>query len=160
MKYILSLLTLFCFLNPAYSTEYLQGNLTEDILFKGTPVRVTPANKITTSKKNFKVGDNVKFVVVRDVLENDSVIIKRETPVYGQVLSITPNKSVGIPAKVVLGKFETSDILDETVPLKGEIKKEGNPHNTLISYLDFLAIFVRGGEVQLIPEEDTFIVFY
>lgn len=142
------------------ASQVYRGNLTEDILFKGTPVRVTPTEKITTSKSTLKEGTSVSFVISRDVIENDTVVINRNTKVRGKVLSISPNKAIGIPAKLVMGEFETTDVFGEIIPLKGEIKKEGNPHNTLISYLDILAVFVRGGEVQVIPEEDYFILFY
>ena len=129
-------------------------------MFKGTPVRITPVKKITTSKKSMKVGNKVTFTTSRDVLENEAVVIKRNTPVHGKVLSIVPNRAIGIPAKITIGEFETSDVFGEVIPLKGEVIKEGNPHNTLISYLDFLSVFVRGGEVQIIPDEDYFILFY
>lgn len=160
MKRVLILLLILFFTGVVNAQEYLQGNLTEDILYKGTPVRVTAKTKITTSKSTLKEGSMVTFVVVRDVLEKESVIIKKNTSVTGKVLSIKPNRSIGIPAKIVIGEFETSDIFGETVPLVGEVTKEGNPHNTLISYLDFLAVLVRGGEVQIIPEDDYFILFY
>ncbi len=160
MKYLISFLILCLTFLSVQAVEVYQGNLTEDIIFKGTPVRITPVKKITTSKKSLKVGSDVKFVTSRDVFENDALVIKRNTPVKGKVLSITPNKLMGLQAKMTMGEFETTDVFGETIPLKGEIKKEGNPHNTFISYLDFLAVFVRGGEVQVVPEEDYFIVFY
>jgi hypothetical protein len=161
MKKILILL-LIVLLNTGigFSKEFLEGNLTEDILFKGIPVRVTAMNKVSTSKRSMQVGNDVDFVTTRDLLVNDEVVIKKNTKVRGKVLDIVPNKAIGIPAKIVLGNFETSDVFGEIVPLKGEIKKEGNPHNTLISYLNLLSVFVRGGEVQIIPEEDYFILFY
>lgn len=159
-RFLIIILSIFFSVNFANSQEFLQGNLTEDILFKGTPVRVTPVKKITTSKKSMKVGNDVFFVTSRDVMENEAIVIKRNTPVKGKVLSIVPNKYIGTPAVMTIGDFETTDVFGEIVPLKGEVKKEGNPHNTLISYLDFLALFVRGGEVQIIPEEDYFILFY
>lgn len=159
-RFLIITLILFFGATFANAQEFLQGNLTEDILFKGSPVRVTPVKKITTSKKSMKVGNDVFFITSRDVLENESVIIKRNTPVKGKVLSISPNKYIGTQAVMTMGDFETTDVFGEIVPLKGEIKKEGNPHNTLISYLDFLAVFIRGGEVQIIPEEDYFILFY
>lgn len=160
MKYILSFLILcLSFLNVNAETVY-QGNLTEDILFKGTPVRITPTKRITTSKKALTVGSTVSFVTSRDVIENDNIVVKRNTPVKGKVLEIVPNRIMGIPAKLTMGKFETTDVFGQIIPLTGTIKKEGNPHNTLISYMDILAVFVRGGEVQVVPEEDYFILFY
>ena len=140
--------------------EYLQGNLAEDILFKGTAVRITPEKLITTSNSKLKVGDSVNFVISRDVEVEDEVVINRNTQVRGKVISLIPNKIVCMPAKIVIGEFETTDVFGETVPLKGQVKKEGNPHNTLVTYINILSVFVRGGEAHIIPDEDYYIVFY
>ena len=159
-RFLATIYTIFFLLCSCEAGEFLQGNLTEDILFNGVPVRITPVKKITTSKSSLKVGTPVYFVTSRDVLSEDAIVIKRNTSVKGKVLNIKPNRSVSIPAKITIGEFETTDVFGEIVPLKGEIIKEGNSHNTLISYIDFLAIFVRGGEVQIVPDEDYFIIFY
>ena len=159
-KYVIGFL-IFCFtVLDTFAADVYEGNLTEDIIFNGTPVRITPAKKITTSKRALKVGSEVEFVTARDVYEKDDIVIKRNTPVKGKVISIEPNRKMAIQAVLTMGDFETLDIFGESVPLKGTVKKEGNPHYNIVSYLDFLNYFVRGGEVQVIPEEDYFIVFH
>lgn len=157
IKFILAIMIISL---PANCAEILKGNLAEDTLFNGAQVRVTSINKITTSKKSLVEGSKVNFVVVRDVIKDGEKVIKKGSLVEGEVVLIVPNRFISIPAKIVIEEFTTEDIYGNKVRLKGSIRKDGNDHNNIVPYINLFTGLVRGGEVQIRPEEDYFILFY
>ena len=157
IKFILAIMIISL---PANCAEILKGNLAEDTLFNGAQVRVTSINKITTSKKSLVEGSKVNFVVVRDVIKDGEKVIKKGSLVEGEVVLIVPNRFISIPAKIVIEEFTTEDIYVNKVRLKGSIRKDGNDHNNIVPYINLFTGLVRGGEVQIRPEEDYFILFY
>ena len=157
IKFILAIMIISL---PANCAEILKGNLAEDTLFNGAQVRVTSINKITTSKKSLVEGSKVNFVVVRDVIKDGEKVIKKGSLVEGEVVLIVPNRFISIPAKIVIEEFITEDIYGNKVRLKGSIRKDGNDHSNIVPYINLFTGLVRGGEVQIRPEEDYFILFY
>ena len=58
---------------------------------ENTPVKITPAQKISTSYDEIEVGDKIKFQTVKDVYKNGKLYIKKGTTVYGLVDYVSEN---------------------------------------------------------------------
>lgn len=142
-------------------TKLMEGKL----MFLGgdLPIKLTPANLITTSNPLLKAGDSVEFVVTEDVLHDKNVVVKKGTKVNGLVLSLVENTYHGSPAEITIGQFEIKDKNNRTFNIKGVIEKKGSTHDTAInnwSYLIGPAVFwIRGGETKLLPEKDQYTLY-
>lgn len=121
------------------------------------PVRIKPLKKITTSNIDLKEGDEVDFVIVEDVLINSKTHIKAGEPVTGIITTIEENNILAKPAKLYIENIKTKNIDGQRVNLKGLVYKSGNDHNEIMEFLN--PEIVRGGEVQILPKKDEFIVY-
>lgn len=122
-----------------------------------TPVLVTPKIKITTSNPYLKEGDDVDFVVMKDVFYKDKLIIKESSTVQGLVTFIEPNSFSGAEAKITIEQLVVRDVNNKRIKLVGNIYKKGNNHENFSAFMDIWLI--RGGEVQIRPQSDKFNLF-
>ena len=121
-----------------------------------TVIKVTPAQKITTSDDSLQEGDYVKFKVLNTVNER----IKEGDIVTGLVTYIEPNGFLGKEAALSIGNFHT----ENNINLKGEIYGKGTIHNPFMTFNDVLLglninIF-RGGEVHFFPDKNVFLLYW
>lgn len=129
----------------------------QSFAFADTLVQVTPKTKITTSNLNLKEGDNVDFVVMKDVFYKNELIIKKGSTVQGLVTFVEPNGFSGTEAKITIEQLAVRDLNNKRVKLIGNIYKKGNSHENFSIFMDIWLI--RGGEVQIRPQADTFNLF-
>lgn len=120
-------------------------------------VEVTPGEKITTCNVNLKEGDTINFVVKNNVFVNSGIKINKNEKVYGIITSLEDNDVDIKPATIFAENFYTKDINGKKIPLKGIVYKKGNEHRLFIDWMGFS--WVRGGEVHIKPETDTFILY-
>lgn len=120
-------------------------------------VIIVPKAIISTSNSNLNEGDSVDFVVAKDVLLNNKVVIKKGEIVTGIVLELIPNDWSTSPARVKIGQFVTKDIDNNRKKLSGEIFRTGTAHDIVSAIFSDWAI--RGGEVHMLPNSDSFIIF-
>lgn len=122
-----------------------------------TAVLVVPETKITTSNPNLKEGDSIYFIVVKAVFLKNKLLIKEGSITEGIVTYLEPNSWSGAEAKITLGQFVVRDASNKRLKLVGNVYKAGNCHE------DCSALFhlwpIRGGEVQIKPEKDSFTLF-
>lgn len=105
------------------------------------PVEITPVQKITTSK-NIAEGDYLLF----KVLNNNETV-------RGTVTKYEPNGLGGKEALLIIDDFKASNSDNK---YSGTIALNGNQHNQVMEFFAFLAQFVRGGEVTVLPDKDIF----
>lgn len=141
----ISLLVFFLFLN-------------QSVIAKDIPVKIIPANKITTSTANIQEGDSVNFLTADDIFINSSVYIKKGTPVKGTITSIEDNDYLYVPATLYAENFVTKNVDGKLVKLSGIVYKAGNNHWELTQFIPIPFVYLRGGEVQIKPKKDTFIL--
>lgn len=124
---------------------------------KDIPVIVVPVGKITTSNLNLKLGDEVEFRVKGNVIKNGAVYIKESTPVWGVVTFLQANGWFGEYAKITIENLKTQNIYNQRVKLNGSIYKAGSDHEKYLWFL--MCLTIRGGEVQIKPEKDSFTLY-
>lgn len=124
---------------------------------KEIAVKIKPACKITTSNLDLKEGDLLDFVISEDVYIKSSPYLKKDEKVTGLVTNLEDNNYLSQPAKIHIENFRTVDVKNSPVKLNGIIYKSGNDHHVLGEFVFFE--YLRGGEVQINPEKDEFILY-
>lgn len=144
-KILLICIAIFCFSQCTFA--------------KSIPVPIKPLCKLSTADNSICLGDTINFVVVGDVYMGSKLYIKAMTPVYGDVVNIDYNSFACKPASIYAENFWTTNIDGKTVYLKGIVCKQGKTHWMFTQFISFLYIFIRGGEAQILPDRDTFILY-
>lgn len=144
-KSFLSLILFFCCFNS--------------VLAKDVRVEIEPRKKVTTSDLKLNEGDEISFVVAQDVYLHSTLYIKKGAPVIGVITSIENNDFLYKAASICAENFKVKDINEKTVKLKGIIYKKGNNHWMITQFIPAPLGAIRGGEVQIKPNKDTFNLF-
>lgn len=129
------------------------------VVAKEIPVKIKPITKITTANTNLQEGDNVNFEVVDDVLVNSHIYFKKGAEVVGEITSIEDNDYLYTPAKLYIEDFKARNTDGNMIKMNGAIFKAGNDHSWLTQFIPLPFVYLRGGEVQIKPKEDIFILF-
>ena len=126
------------------------------------PIRLTPAQIISTTHDEAQIGDWIDFRVVNDVYVGNKILIKKGTPVVGVIDFVHENGFVRDDAEVDLKRFILQDdnsqklefnypfIITQKLVTKNNIKKETKR-----------AIFAsfRGSEIYIEPDTIMFTIF-
>ena len=110
-----------------------------------TMVEITPTKKISTSDKNLTEGNYVDFKIVGT-----------DKQIRGLITKYDENGFAGKEATLTIDHFRainSDEKYEGTITLKGT---EHNAAGTFIEYLADLAIYIRGGEITIIPDKDIF----
>lgn len=111
--------------------------------------------KITTSNLNLKEGDQINFAVADDIYVNSKLFIKKDEKVTGIITGLEPNGLQCKEASIYSENFKTTSTDRNEIKLDGIIYKKGRTHWMLTQFLPLIPTFIRGGEVQIKPN-DTF----
>ena len=117
-------------------------------------ILVTPAQTISTCKKDSLLeGDYVKFKVV-----DGKGVIPNNTIIQGIVRTIEDNGFYGKEAQAVIQNFKY-----DGYKIVGEIYLQGSLHKTANEFANGFSsdfpLWVRGGEINLKPNEKEFILY-
>ena len=117
-------------------------------------ILVTPAQIISTCKKgSLQEGDYVKFKVV-----DGKGVIPNNTIIQGIVRTIEDNGFYGKEAQAVIQNFKC-----DGYKIAGEIYLQGSLHKTANEFANGFSsdfpLWVRGGEINLKPNEKEFILY-
>lgn len=117
-------------------------------------ILVTPAQVISTCKKDSLLeGDYVKFKVV-----DGKGVIPNNTIIQGIVRTIEDNGFYGKEAQAVIQNFKC-----DGYKIVGEIYLQGSLHKTANEFANGFSsdfpLWVRGGEINLKPNEKEFILY-
>ncbi len=107
-----------------------------------TEVLITPLEKVTTSDDNLLEGDFIDFRVVGTEKKLRGLIVKYEE-----------NGFCGKEAVLVMDQFRALNSDDK---YSGTISINGNQHNGIMEFFADFMLYVRGGEVTIVPDKDTF----
>lgn len=126
------------------------------------PVKITPAQIITTDHDEIEVGDRINFTIVNDIYINDKLYLEKGTPIYGKVDFFHPNGWAGDNADIKLVDFKTTDINDKTVVINYPLNINGNTlkANDIKQYISWITtILIRGSEINIEPDTKVFNIF-
>lgn len=127
---------------------------------ENTPIKIKPAQKISTCYDEIEVGDKIKFSTVKDVYKNGKLYIKKDTPIYGTVDYVSENGWSYDNAQIDLKKFKTKivdgKIINITSPLSINgfdiMKYKGK---RIAQFFNYCGVVFRGKEVEIIPQKDN-----
>ena len=110
--------------------------------FAKTEILVTPIEKITTANNSINEGDYIDFKVLGTDKKLRGLIVKYQENGFG-----------GIEAILVVDQFRAINSDDN---YEGTIAINGNQHNQIMEFFASWAIYIRGGEVTILPDKDIF----
>lgn len=133
--------------------------MAKPVFAKDLPIQVVPESKITTSSFNLKEGDDISFVVAKDIYIDSKLYFKKGEKVTGLITSLVDNGFNCQEASIYIENFHLKNIHNENINLSGIVYRKGHDHSMLIQFIPILYPFVRGGEVQILPEKDVFTLY-
>ena len=124
-----------------------------------TPVKITPAQKISTCYDEIEVGDKIKFKTAKDVYKNGKLYIKKGTPVYGTVDYVSDNGWAYDNAQIDLKKFQTKTADGKVVVIENPLSINGFEilkfkSNRIAQFFNYCGVAFRGKEIEINPEKE------
>jgi len=143
------------------------------------PVKIAPAQVISTGHDEIEVGDWIEFETVNDVYKEDSLFLKKNSRIVGVVDFVHSNGWGGDGAEIKFKTFYVADIngkkntIESPLVLNGSnlngntnkfksIFSNGANNLYLVNSLAIIAkplVFIRGSEIFIEPDTVTFNLF-
>ena len=131
------------------------------------PIRIVPAERISTVHDEIQLGDDIMFKVQNDVYRNDKLIFAKDTPVLGTVDKIEDNGWANDNAEIQLETFKVRNSKSEIVTIKSNVKIDGfellkTKQKRFAQFFNYIGVIFRGKEIDIkYPEEmPVFTVWY
>lgn len=157
-----------------FTTEYIRGGevilkpeKTQLIVFfsdfinsEETPIKIKPAQKISTCYDEIEVGDKIKFSVVKDVYKNGKLYIKKGTPIYGVVDYVSDNGWAYDNAQIDFKEFRLKNIDGKVIETTSPVSINGfdilkYKGKRAAQFFNYCGVAFRGKEVEILPEKDN-----
>lgn len=148
----------------------LQPNKTKIMVFfsdyiksEDTPVRITPAQKISTCFDEIEVGDKIKFTFVKDVYKDEKLYLRKNAPIYGIVDYVDDNGWYYDNAQIDFKYFKTKTADGKTITIESPLTINGfeilkYKHNRTAQFFNYCGVIFRGKEVDINHEKDKIIL--
>ena len=131
------------------------------------PVRIVPAEPISTVHDEVQLGDNIMFKVQNDVYLNDKLIFTKDALVFGAVDKIEDNGWANDNAEIRVEKFKLRNAKNEIVTIKSSVKIDGfellkTKENRFAQFFNYIGVIFRGKEIDIkYPKEmPIFTIWY
>ena len=131
------------------------------------PIRIVPAERISTVHDEIQLGDDIMFKVQNDVYHNDKLIFSKDTPVLGTVDKVEDNGWANDNAEIQLETFKVRNSKNEIVTIKSNVKIDGfellkTKQKRFAQFFNYIGVIFRGKEIDIkYPEEmPVFTVWY
>ena len=127
---------------------------------ENTPIKITPAQNISTCYDEIQVGDIIKFSTVKDVYKNGKLYIKKGTPIYGTVDYVSENGWSYDNAQIDFKKFKTKTAEGKIINFTSPLPINGFDILTykgkrIAQFFNYCGVAFRGKEVEIIPSKDN-----
>lgn len=131
------------------------------------PLRIVPAEPISTVHDEVQLGDNIMFKVQNDVYLNDKLIFTKDALVFGTVDKIEDNGWANDNAEIRVEKFKLRNAKNEIVTIKSSVKIDGfellkTKENRFAQFFNYIGVVFRGKEIDIkYPKEmPIFTIWY
>ena len=131
------------------------------------PLRIVPAEPISTVHDEVQLGDNIMFKVQNDVYLNDKLIFTKDALVFGTVDKIEDNGWANDNAEIRVEKFKLRNAKNEIVTFKSSVKIDGfellkTKENRFAQFFNYIGVVFRGKEIDIkYPKEmPIFTIWY
>lgn len=142
MKKLISALTflLIC-ANPAFSTEKI-------------PLKIFPAENMSTTQDEIQIGDNLLFKLKNDVYYGKKLIFAKDTPIVGYVSFFEENGWANDNAEIQLTQFKLRNSSGEIVTIKSNVTINGfellkTKGKRIAQFFNYIGVIFRGKEVDI-----------
>lgn len=124
-----------------------------------TPVRITPAQKISTCYDEIEVGDKIKFSFVKDVYKDGNLYLKKGDLIYGIVDYIDDNGWYYDSAQIDFKYFKTKTVDGKTITIESPLTINGfeilkYKSNRTAQFFNYCGGAFRGKEVDINPQKE------
>lgn len=125
-----------------------------------TPVKIKPAQKISTCYDETEVGDRIKFIIEKDIYKNGKLYIKKDTPIYGTVDYVSDNGWSYDNAQIDIKKFKTRTADGKVITISSPLSINGfdilkYKSKKIAQFFNYCGVAFRGKEVEILPEQDN-----
>ena len=141
------------------------------------PVRIVPAERISTVHDEIQLGDNIMFKTKDDVYYNTAepthttikpiTVISSVTPVFGIVDKIEDNGWAHDNAEILLEKFKLKNTKQEVVTINSQVKINGFEllkikQKRFAQFFNYIGVVFRGKEIDVRYPDETpeFTIWY
>lgn len=119
----------------------------------GTPVILTLSQSLNS--ETARVGDQVEFIVARDVEVEGTIVIRTGTRALASIASVEKKGIIGAGGKIMVAVKSTTAVDGTEVPLRATVSEEGkNKQLTALLVgilLCILGLFLIKGDNAIIP---------
>lgn len=124
------------------------------------PIKITPAQIISTTNNEIEVGDKIKFKTVNDVYYKNNLYIKKGTPVFGTVDYLAENGWAYDNAQIDFKTFKTRDVNGNTITINNNLSINGfeilkYKSKRFAQFFNYCGVVWRGKEVEILPEQEN-----
>ena len=131
------------------------------------PIRIVPAERISTVHDEIQLGDNIMFKIQKDVYHNDKLIFAKDTLVLGTVDKVEDNGWANDNAEIQLETFKVRNSKNEIVTIKSNVKIDGfellkTKQKRFAQFFNYIGVIFRGKEIDIkYPDEiPVFTIWY
>ena len=131
------------------------------------PIRIVPAERISTVHDEIQLGDNIMFKTKDDVYYNNKLIFAKDTPVFGIVDKIEDNGWAHDNAEILLEKFKLKNTKQEVVTINSQVKINGFEllkikQKRFAQFFNYIGVVFRGKEIDVRYPDETpeFTIWY
>ena len=112
------------------------------------PIKITPAQVISTCHDEIQIGDSIRFKTVNDNL-----------PVIGIVDYVSPNGWIADNAQIDFKTFKMRDANGKIMTINSPVSINGfeilkYKGNRKAQFFNYAGVVLRGKEIEIIPEKD------
>lgn len=124
------------------------------------PVKIKPAQTISTCYDEIEVGDKLKFISEKDVYKNEKLYIKKDTPIYGIVDYVNDNGWSYDNAQIDIKYFKTKTVDGSMLTIESPVSINGfdilkYKGNRPAQFFNYCGVMFRGKEVEIKPQKDN-----
>lgn len=129
--------------------------LSSNIVFaEKVPIKIAPAENISTAYDQIEIGDYLKFKVINDVYYNNQVFIKKDTPILAKVDFLSENGWVSDNAEIESQHFITHDAEGKKVSFESHLYINGfellkTKGKRLAQFFNYIGAISRGKEIDI-----------
>ena len=118
------------------------------------PIKIAPAENISTAYDQIELGDYLKFKVVNDVYYNNQIFIKKDTPILVKVDFLSDNGWVSDNAEIDSQHFITKDATGKKIAFESNLSINGfellkTKGNRFAQFFNYIGSIARGKEIDI-----------
>ncbi len=131
------------------------------------PVKIVPAENISTTHDQIQLGDSLVFKVKHDVYFNNKILFKKNSRVLGNVSFLNENGWAYDNAEIQLNQFKLRDAGGKIVEINSDITINGfellkTKGKRFCQFFNYIGVIFRGKEIDIKTDVDSpeFTIWY